>query len=94
MTSWGNSEADADGILSKQFYSKRYGCNLLATEDTGFGDTSKGCYYTGWANAEVDAAVEGGKTDVNPANRQAHYALLKSMANWIKFTAGYLAQTG
>ncbi len=74
LTSWGNSEADADGILSKQFYSKRYGCDLLATEDTGFGDAAKGCYYTGWANAEVDAAVEGGKIDVNPANRQAHYA--------------------
>jgi ABC-type transport system substrate-binding protein len=74
LTSWGNSEADADGILSKQFYSKRYGCDLLATEgETGFGNADLGCYYTGYANAEVDAAVEGGKINVNPDKRKAHY---------------------
>ncbi len=74
LTSWGNSEADADGILSKQFYSKRYGCDLLATEgETGFGNAELGCYYTGYGNAEVDAAIEGGKLDVNPERRKAHY---------------------
>ena len=74
LTSWGNSEADADGILSKQFYSKRYGCDLLATEgETGFGNAELGCYYTGYANAEVDAAIEGGQINVNPDKRKAHY---------------------
>ena len=74
LTSWGNSEADADGILSKQFYSKRYGCDLLATEgETGFGNADLGCYYTGYANAEVDAAIEGGQINVNPDKRKAHY---------------------
>jgi len=68
LTSWGNSEADADGMLSKQFHSKRYGCDLLV-------DPSPGCagFYTGWANAEVDAAVEAGAMDVDPARRKAFY---------------------
>ncbi len=74
LTSWGNSEADADGMLSKQFYSKRYGCDLLATEgDTGHGDAEKGCYYTGYGNAEVDAAIEAGAKTVDPEKRKAHY---------------------
>lgn len=74
LTSWGNSEADADGILSKQFYSKRYGCDLLATEgETGFGDASLGCYYTGYGNAEVDAAIVAGARTVDPDKRKALY---------------------
>jgi peptide/nickel transport system substrate-binding protein len=74
VTSWGNSEADADGVLSKQFYSRRYGCDLLATEgDTGYGDTELGCYYTGYANADVDAAIEAGARTVDPDRRKAHY---------------------
>jgi peptide/nickel transport system substrate-binding protein len=74
VTSWGNSEADADGMLSKQFYSKRYGCDLLNTEgDTGHGDTDKGCYYTGYGNAEVDAAIVAGAQTVDPEKRKAHY---------------------
>ncbi|MFV2043425.1 MAG: ABC transporter substrate-binding protein [Anaerolineales bacterium] len=77
MTSWGNSEADADGILSKQFYSKRYGCDLVAYEypapESGFGDSGKGCYYTGFGNPIVDAAVEAGKVQVDPAARKAAY---------------------
>jgi len=76
-TSWGNSEADADGILSKQFYSKRYGCDLVTYDYTdplsGFGDEAKGCYYTGYGNPVVDAAVEEGKINVDPAARQAAY---------------------
>ena len=66
LTSWGNSEADADGILSKQFYSKRYGCDLVTYEypapESGFGDSAKGCYYTGYGNAVVDAAVKRAKS--------------------------------
>ena len=74
LTSWGNSEADADGMLSKQFHSKRYGCDLLATEgDTGHGDAEKGCYYTGYGNAEVDAAIEAGARTVDPEKRKAQY---------------------
>lgn len=77
MTSWGNSEADADGILSKQFYSKRYGCDLVTYEypdpQSGFGDSGKGCYYTGYGNSVVDAAVEEGKINVDPAARRAAY---------------------
>lgn len=74
LTSWGNSEADADGILSKQFYSKRYGCNTLATDgDTGYGDASLGCFYTGYGNAQVDAAVEAGARTVDPEKRKAYY---------------------
>lgn len=77
MTSWGNSEADADGILSKQFYSKRYGCDLVTYDypapESGFGDSAKGCYYTGFGNPVVDAAVEEGKIQVDPAERKAAY---------------------
>jgi peptide/nickel transport system substrate-binding protein len=74
LTSWGNSEADADGILSKQFYSKRYGCNTLATDgNTGYGDASLGCFYTGYGNAQVDAAVEAGARTVDPEKRKAYY---------------------
>lgn len=88
LTSWGNSESDADGILSKQFYSKRYGCNLLATEgDTGFGNPDLGCYYTGYANAEVDAAIEEGARNVDPAAREAAYAraveIIAEEAPWV-----------
>ena len=75
LTSWGNSEADADGILSKQFYSNRYSCNLLGPEgETGYGDVALGCYYTGYANAEVDAAIEAGARDVDPEKRKEYYA--------------------
>jgi len=75
LTSWGNSEADADGILSKQFYSNRYSCNLLGPEgETGYGDAALGCYYTGYANAEVDAAIEAGARDVDPEKRKEYYA--------------------
>jgi peptide/nickel transport system substrate-binding protein len=75
LTSWGNSEADADGILSKQFYSDRYSCNLLGPEgETGYGNTELGCYYTGYASAEVDAAVEAGARDVDPEKRKQYYA--------------------
>ena len=77
MTSWGNSEADADGILTKQFTSTRYGCDLVAFEypdpQSGFGDSAKGCYYTGYGNPVVDAAVAEGKINVDPAVRQAAY---------------------
>jgi peptide/nickel transport system substrate-binding protein len=91
LTSWGNSEADADGILSKQFYSKRYGCDLVAfsypAPESGFGDADKGCYYTGYGNAEVDAAVEEGARNVDPAARQAAYAsaldIIVEEAPWV-----------
>lgn len=77
LTSWGNSEADADGILTKQFTSTRYGCDLLTYEypdpQSGFGDSEKGCYYTGYGNPVVDAAVNEGKINVDPAARQAAY---------------------
>lgn len=74
LTSWGNSEADADGMLSKQFYSKRYGCDLLnTTGETGYGNADLGCYYTGYGNAEVDAAVEAGARTVDSAKRKAYY---------------------
>ena len=90
-TSWGNSEADADGILSKQFYSKRYGCDLLTYEypapESGFGDSAKGCYYTGYGNADVDAAIEEGKINVDPEARQAAYAqaleIIVEEAPWV-----------
>ena len=75
LTSWGNSEADADGMLSKQFYSDRYSCNLLGPEgETGYGDAARGCYYTGYANAEVDAAVVAGARDMDPEKRKEYYA--------------------
>jgi peptide/nickel transport system substrate-binding protein len=75
LTSWGNSEADADGMLSKQFYSDRYRCNLLGPEgETGYGNTELGCYYTGYANAEVDEYVEAGARDVDPEKRKEYYA--------------------
>ena len=77
LTSWGNSEADADGILTKQFSSTRYGCDLLAFEypdpRSGFGDEAKGCYYTGFGHPVVDAAVIEGKLNVDPAARLAAY---------------------
>jgi peptide/nickel transport system substrate-binding protein len=74
LTSWGNSEADADGMLSKQFYSKRYGCDLLNTEgETGYGNADLGCYYSGYGNAVVDAAVEAGARTVDSDKRKAHY---------------------
>lgn len=69
LTSWGNSESDADGMLSKQFWSKRYGCDLLKG--------TQGCpedVYTGYANADVDAAVEAGATTVDPGKRKELYA--------------------
>jgi peptide/nickel transport system substrate-binding protein len=79
LSSWGNSEGDASGILNKQFYSKRYGCDLVAFKypapESGFGDTAKGCYYTGYGNASVDAAIEEGNTNVDPAGRLAAYAM-------------------
>jgi len=75
LGSWGNSEADADGMLSKQFYSDRYSCNLLGPEgETGFGDLARGCYYTGYANAEVDAAVVAAARDTDPEKRKEYYA--------------------
>ncbi len=75
LTSWGNSEADADGMLSKQFYSNRYRCNLLGPEgETGYGNTELGCYYTGYANAEVDAYIEAGARTVDPEKRKEYYA--------------------
>lgn len=75
LTSWGNSEADADGMLSKQFYSDRYRCNLLGPEgETGYGNTELGCYYTGYANAEVDEYVEAGAKTVDPEKRKEYYA--------------------
>ena len=76
LSSWGNSEADADGMLSKQFYSKRYGCNTLLPPDdpeSGYGNESLGCFYTGYGNADVDAAVEAGAMEVDPDKRKAHY---------------------
>lgn len=89
--SWGNSEADADGILSKQFYSRRYGCDLVAYDypapESGFGDAAKGCYYTGYGNADVDAAIEEGKLNVDPEARQAAYAqaleIIVEEAPWV-----------
>lgn len=70
LTSWGNSEADADGVLSKQFWSKRYGCDLLGPKGT------QGCadVYSGYANAEVDAAIEAGARNVDPEKRKESYA--------------------
>jgi len=56
FTSWGNSESDADGILSKQLWSKR------------------AIVYTGYANAQVDTAIVGGATTVDPDKRKAFYA--------------------
>jgi peptide/nickel transport system substrate-binding protein len=77
LTSWGNSEADADGILTKQFTSTRYGCDLLTYEypdpQSGFGDSEKGCYYTGFGHPVVDDAVYEGKINVDPAARRAAY---------------------
>ncbi|MBN1318404.1 MAG: hypothetical protein JXA42_23190 [Anaerolineales bacterium] len=74
LKSWGNSEADADGMLSKQFYSKRYGCDLLNTGgETGYGNADLGCYYTGYGNAQVDAAIEAGARTVDTAKRKAYY---------------------
>jgi peptide/nickel transport system substrate-binding protein len=89
--SWGNSEADADGILSKQFYSKRYGCDLVTYDypapESGYGDAAKGCYYTGYGNTDVDTAVEEGKLNVDPAVRQAAYAqaleIIVEEAPWV-----------
>jgi len=79
LSSWGNSESDASGILTKQFYSKRYGCDLVAFKypdpKSGYGDSAKGCYYTGFGNASVDAAIEEGNTNVDPAARKAAYAM-------------------
>jgi peptide/nickel transport system substrate-binding protein len=91
LSSWGNSEADADGILSKQFYSKRYGCDLVAYSypdpDSGYGDEAKGCYYTGYGNSEVDEAVEEGKTNVDSDARKAAYAkainIIVEEAPWV-----------
>ena len=79
LSSWGNSESDASGILTKQFYSKRYGCDLVTFKypdpKSGYGDSAKGCYYTGFGNASVDAAIEEGNTNVDPAARKAAYAM-------------------
>jgi peptide/nickel transport system substrate-binding protein len=70
LTSWGNSEADADGMLSKQFWSKRYGCDLLGPKG------SEGCadVYSGYANARVDALIEAGARTVDPKKRKETYA--------------------
>ncbi|MBN1318663.1 MAG: hypothetical protein JXA42_24495 [Anaerolineales bacterium] len=74
LTSWGNSEADADGILMKQLYSKRFGCDLTNTEgETGYGDTDLNCYYTGYGNADVDAYLEAGARISNQDERRANY---------------------
>jgi len=77
LTSWGNSEVDADGILTKQFTSTRYGCDLITYEYpdplSGYGDAAKGCYYTGFAHPVVDEAVKEGKINVDPAARLAAY---------------------
>lgn len=78
LNSWGNSELDASGMLPKQFYSKRYGCDLVTyaypAPESGYGDASKGCYYTGFGNADVDAAIEEGQTNIDPEARKAAYA--------------------
>lgn len=78
LNSWGNSELDASGMLPKQFYSKRYGCDLVAfpypAPESGFGDASKGCYYTGFGDADVDAAIEEGQTNIDPEARKAAYS--------------------
>jgi peptide/nickel transport system substrate-binding protein len=75
LDSWGNSELDASGIVPKQFYSKRYGCDLLTYKypdpKSGYGDSAKGCYYTGFADAAVDAAIEKGQTTVENGPRKA-----------------------
>jgi len=91
LSSWGNSEGDASGILTKQFYSKRYGCDLVTFKypdpKSGFGDAAKGCYYTGYGNADVDAAVLEGNTNVDPAARKAAYAkaltIIVKEAPWV-----------
>jgi peptide/nickel transport system substrate-binding protein len=78
LSSWGNSEADASGLLPKQFYSKRYGCDLVTYKypdpKSGFGDSDKGCYYTGFGDPEVDVAIEEGQTNIDPAARKEAYA--------------------
>jgi peptide/nickel transport system substrate-binding protein len=78
LSSWGNSEMDASGILPKQFYSKRYGCDLVTFKypapESGFGDASKGCYYTGFGDPDADAAIQEGQTNIDPEARQAAYA--------------------
>jgi len=77
LSSWGNSEADASGILPKQFYSKRYGCDLVTfaypAPESGFGDTAKGCYYTGFGDPDADTAIEEGQTNIDPEARKAAY---------------------
>ena len=91
LSSWGNSETDADGILSKQFYSKRYGCDLVTYNypdpSSGFGDEVKGCYYTGYGNLAVDEAVEEGKTNVDSEARKAAYGkalnIIVEEAPWV-----------
>jgi ABC-type transport system substrate-binding protein len=63
-------------MLSKQFYSKRYGCNTLlppGDPESGYGNEGLGCFYTGYGNADVDAAVEAGAMEVDPDKRKAHY---------------------
>jgi peptide/nickel transport system substrate-binding protein len=42
---------------------------------SGYGDSAKGCYYTGFGNASVDAAIVEGNTNVDPAARKAAYAM-------------------
>ncbi len=78
LSSWGNSEMDASGILPKQFYSKRYGCDLLTYKypdpKSGYGDSAKGCYYTGFGDAAVDKAIEEGQTNVDANARKTAYA--------------------
>jgi peptide/nickel transport system substrate-binding protein len=78
LSSWGNSELDASGMLPKQFYSKRYGCDLVTYKypapESGYGDSAKGCYYTGFGDPEVDKAIEEGQTDIDPAARKEAYA--------------------
>ena len=75
LNSWGNSELDASGILPKQFYSKRYGCDLVTYKfpdpRSGYGDSAKSCYYTGFGDAAVDKAIENGLTNVDAAARKA-----------------------
>lgn len=78
LSSWGNSETDASGIIPKQFYSKRYGCDLVTYKypdpKSGYGDSAKGCYYTGFGDPEVDKAIEAGQTEIDPAKRKADWA--------------------
>lgn len=78
LSSWGNSEADASGMLPKQFYSKRYGCDLVTYKypdpKSGYGDSAKGCYYTGFGDPEVDKAIEEGQTNIDPVARKEAYA--------------------